>query len=1030
MTAPRRPDKKRTAPLAVKVGGTYLLLGWLGVGVTDLLLFAAGRLPQSYRLALTVKDLGLILASALLVAWLVARLDDSAGRRAPLRAGGAQGWALFNALFERSMEAILLARPEGRIVAANPAACELLAMPEEELRGRDRFEILDPLDPNLQRMIEERRRTGRARGEVRVRRGDGRWIIADLSSVLFRDEHGEEHTGVIMRDVTPRHEAERRLRASDERFRRVAEHTGQVIYEHDPATGATVFAGSCREVLGYSAEELSSMRGAERMRFVHPADVDALLRTIRRAVEQAGSYRLEYRIRNLDGQYLHVQERGSYSAAHQRLYGVLQDISARERLLHELAEREQTLRLLTRQQESVLDALPAHIALLDEKGVIRFVNRAWREFGRANGYPHRNFGIGADYLAICERAEPPCHEGAREVATAIREVMSGRCAEFSRDYPCHSAGQRRWFRALITPVPQSEGTGALITHFNITEQVEAQYRLRLLAAAFESADEAMVICDRDFLILDINEAFVRQTGLTRAEVLNTPPSFMDIPQQARAIRNGVQRNRNWHGELLIRRADGRLFMARANVSEVRSPDDESINYVIDFNDLSEQHEYERQIDYLSYHDSLTGLPNLPALRQMFTQLEKGRDATGRRMALVYFDLDRFKAVNETYGHSLGDLLLQETVRRIQNHCRPRDYLARPGGDELILLLRDIGSRQDAAGRVQEILTHLADPFKIEHRVIYTAASAGICLYPNDGDNLEDLLRRSDAALAAAKAQGKGRAVLFEPAMNVEVEEKLHIERELRAAVAGDELRLHFQPSVDLRDGRIAGLEALVRWESSRLGLVSPGRFIPVAEESGLIVELGHWVIEESCRQLARWRERGLETGTLAINVSPVQFAHADLLPRLRATLRKHRVPPQLLRLEITEGVLVMEPTRTVEILESLQSMGVSVALDDFGTGYSSMAYLKQFPIQYLKLDRAFISSLLENEKNASIVLSVIELAHRLDMAVIAEGVEQRREAERLRDWGCEFAQGYYFSRPLPAGEIAALLAAGTPLPAR
>jgi EAL domain-containing protein (putative c-di-GMP-specific phosphodiesterase class I) len=329
-----------------------------------------------------------------------------------------------------------------------------------------------------------------------------------------------------------------------------------------------------------------------------------------------------------------------------------------------------------------------------------------------------------------------------------------------------------------------------------------------------------------------------------------------------------------------------------------------------------------------------------------------------------------------------------------------------------------------------MLESLSRPFEFDHRRIYTSASAGICLYPNDGENLEELLRKSDAALSNAKQRGRAQAAVFESGMNAEIEERLHIERELRSAVTGNELRLHFQPSVDLHDGRIVGFEALVRWESPQLGLVPPGKFIPVAEESGLILEIGQWVIEESCRMLHEWENRGLEVGMIAINLSPVQFAHADVLEQFRTVLQKYALHPGQLRVEITEGVLVLEPQWTVQVLEGLQAMGISVALDDFGTGYSSMAYLQQFPIQYLKLDRSFITGMFESDKNAHIVLSVIELAHRLGMAVVAEGIEHAREADKLRGWGCEFAQGYHFSKPLPAEKIPALLQPARPLPDR
>ena len=439
-------------------------------------------------------------------------------------------------------------------------------------------------------------------------------------------------------------------------------------------------------------------------------------------------------------------------------------------------------------------------------------------------------------------------------------------------------------------------------------------------------------------------------------------------------------------------------------------------------DITTRHRAEQKLDFITHRDPLTGLANRSLFRELLKRaIEHAAHAPGR-FALLFIDLDNFKTVNESLGHSLGDLLIIAVSRRLQGLLPDNSTLARLGADEFNLILDEDPSQPGIDLSVQHLLDGLNKPFTIDGNPVYIGASIGVALYPADGQDSETLQSHAEAALHQAKQQGRGLLRFFSPEMSQRARERLRLEAELRHAIEHDELLLYYQPQIDLKSGEIVGLEALVRWRHPQRGLVPPGEFIPLAEESGLVVELGAWVLCRACRQIRTWLEAGLAPRQTAVNVSAVQLSRGNLVEHVSKTLCETGIPPERLELEITESFVMADRDQSFKSLAGLRELGVRLSIDDFGTGYSLLAYLQQIAVQKLKIDLSFVRDVTTNSGNASIVRAIIALGHSLGLGVLAEGVESVNQADYLRALDCDTIQGYLISRPLPVEEITAFLA--------
>ena len=559
----------------------------------------------------------------------------------------------------------------------------------------------------------------------------------------------------------------------------------------------------------------------------------------------------------------------------------------------------------------------------------------------------------------------------------------------------------------------------------IDERSRAEGRLRLAAKVIDNTSEGVVITDADSRIVEVNDAYCRITGYGRDELIGRNPSTTSSGRHDaafyREMWQRIQRDGHWSGEIWDRRKNGEIYPKLLTINAVYDDRGGLTHYVGVFSDISRIKATEEKLERLAYYDSLTGLPN----RMLFRDRLNHEVAMARRhntkMAVMFIDLDRFKYVNDTLGHSAGDRLLVEVAERLVDCVREADTVARLGGDEFVVILSDLSEGQWAGGVAQLVIDAVSRPVELEGQEVFVGASVGIGVWPDDGERSETLIKNADVAMYHAKEAGRGTFKFFTDAMNQDTARHLELEARLRRALERDELRLFYQPQVSLESGEVIGAEALVRWEDPERGMVSPGEFIPLAEETGLIVPMGEWVLREVCRQQVAWDAAGLPPLPVAVNLSPHQFRQEGLVERVTAILADNGLAPKRIELEITETAAMSDADSTIETLERFAAKGFKLAIDDFGTGYSSLAYLKRFPVDKLKIDRSFVMDIPSDANDAAIADSVIRLAHGLGLAVVAEGVETEAQREFLARRECDYMQGFLFSRPLPADEFEVLV---------
>ncbi|NWG86063.1 MAG: EAL domain-containing protein, partial [Hydrogenophilaceae bacterium] len=480
-----------------------------------------------------------------------------------------------------------------------------------------------------------------------------------------------------------------------------------------------------------------------------------------------------------------------------------------------------------------------------------------------------------------------------------------------------------------------------------------------------------------------------------------------------ALWSSLQRNGLWRGEIWNRRKDGSIYPEWLSISTLLDSNGQISNYIAIFTDITGNKEKEAYIEYLAQHDHLTGLPNRLLLRDRMEQAIVHSRRNGTKVAILFIDLDRFKLINDTLGHTTGDRLLQEVAERLKKLIREDDTVSRQGGDEFIILLQDIRNIAHIAHLAEKYLDALSAEYVIDGNHLHVTPSIGIALFPDDSDSMGELIKHADTAMYHAKALGRATYQFFTEKLNAALAERIAIENALRTALSRNEFKLFLQPQYRLGDARLLGAEALLRWQHPSEGMVLPGRFIPIAEESNLIEVIGQWVLEQAIQLLNEWREGPLANLHIAVNTSARQLNNPDFVTQISKLLERQPIDRSLLHLEITESVAMQDIERSLVQMRSLKSLGLHLAVDDFGTGYSSLSYLKQLPIDTLKIDRSFIEGIPEDAQDGIISLAIIKLAHTLQYEVVAEGVETLEQANFLKQADCDVAQGYYFARPMP-----------------
>ncbi len=559
----------------------------------------------------------------------------------------------------------------------------------------------------------------------------------------------------------------------------------------------------------------------------------------------------------------------------------------------------------------------------------------------------------------------------------------------------------------------------------IGERRRAEEELKLAASVFECSLEGIVITDANATILSVNRAFTEITGYGAEEAIGQNPRILRSNRHDEAFYKtlwaSLLETGMWQGEIWNRRKNGEVYPEWRNISAVRNSDGKIIRYISIFTDITEKKLSEDRIHHLAHFDVLTDLPNRAMLQDRLSQAITAAKRHGRKVGVMFLDIDRFKLINDTLGHPVGDLLLQEVAQRIEECVRAGDTVSRLGGDEFTVVLNDLGSSQDAGWVAQKIVRSIAHPMQLDGQAVSVSTSIGISLYPEDGEDATALLKNADVAMYRCKEQGGDNYQYFEREMHEAALARLQLEHDLRKAVDRDELVLFYQPQINVKAGTIVGMEALLRWDHPKHGMIAPDRFIGLAEETGLIVPIGKWVLKSATGMLRKWAQLGFGPIRMGVNLSGRQFQDGALVNDVMGSVRAMQLDPGSIELEITETFLMENPQQTVNKLNELKALGFHIAIDDFGTAYSSLSYLKRFPIDRLKIDRTFVRDIPQDSDDEAIVKTIIAMADNLGLEIIAEGVETREQLELLNEWGCAEVQGYYFSRPLPPEEATQLL---------
>lgn len=590
-------------------------------------------------------------------------------------------------------------------------------------------------------------------------------------------------------------------------------------------------------------------------------------------------------------------------------------------------------------------------------------------------------------------------------------------------------GRIKWIEARGVVQCDADGRSrhVLGTSQDVTVQRLADEELSIAASVFETSLNGVVITDAQARILKTNDSFSRILGYPAEEMLGKKTNLFNSRRHDanfyREMWRALEQDDEWQGEIWDRRKDGEIVPLWQSITTLRDAEGRVKNYVGVFYDLSDQKRSAAHIHHLAYFDALTDLPNRMLFNDRCAQALETAERGGRQLALLFLDLDRFKYVNDTLGHQVGDELLCKVARRLTRGLRRSDTVARLGGDEFIVLMQNCRDHDCVRRLASKIITLFEKPFVVMGHRLDIRTSIGISLYPNDGADTETLVKNADLAMYKAKEHGRGQFLFYEAKFGEQVKERLFLESELRDALRRDELTLHYQPQLDLKTGRIIGSEALLRWHHPVRGMISPTKFIPVAEDTGLILEIGEWVLRTACRQTAAWLAEGLGPHRIAVNLSGAQIERGDVVALVGRVLEETDLPVASLELEVTETYVMRKAKQSIRVLEGLRDLGVGLAIDDFGTGHSSLAYLQRLPVDKLKIDRSFVTDLTEGDSQAAIARAVIALGHSLRLKVLAEGVETTEQARLLEEHGCDEVQGFLYGRPMEADALRSRLEA-------
>lgn len=1000
----------------------YIIFGTIWIVTSDHILeFFVGGNADRLTLYQTYKGWSFVIVTALLFYFLIRHsLSEQARMMNQLR----ESEERYRNLTVLSPVGIYYADAQGYITYINPKLEELSGLSLEECLGDGWLNSVYEEDHDLikERWLQAVKERSRYSAEFRLARPDGSivWVLEEGHPEFDDQGRLRGYLGTLI-DVTQRKEVEDARHRLEERLQLAVEAGNVGLFDWDLYTDKVYYSPVWKSQIGYEDHEIGD-DFVEWEKRVHPDDVERVKQSYRDYMNGLkDEHVIEFRFQHKDGSWRWIlgtatrenDENGNAI----RMLGSHVDITDLKRT--EIALRESEARLT-----HLLSANPTVLYALEAKDGDVYATWVSNNVLRILGYTEEEV-LGPTWWP--DNLHPDDRD--RAIKTAFEGLDQERVVDEYRFR--HKNGHYIWIHDEMRIVRDEENDRLEVigSWIDVTEKRREEERIRLYAAAFESTRDGVVVTDLDGHILTVNQSFKDITGYQEEELEDKTPAVLKSGRQDaefyRRMWKSLLEKGYWQGEIWNRRKNGEVYPEWLSISAVCDYNNNPTHYVGVFSDISKLKQSEERLEQLAHYDILTNLPNRLMLDLRLTHAIDQKARRGGYIGILFLDLDDFKKVNDSLGHAVGDGLLVSVAERLNQRVRAEDTLARFGGDEFLVVLESIDDPEEAGVVARDLLQSLKDPITLSTgNELFVEGSIGISIYPDDGKTAEELLRHADTAMYRAKSRGRNQFCFFTGEMSNKIIRELQVETALRRDLDNEKLDLYYQPKVDLRNGMVTGVEALLRWQWEPGTYISPVEFIPVAERTGLIVPLGTWAIDAACRQLRGWLDAGIEPAMAAVNVSAHQFHNGDLVPAVERALAECSLDAFRLEIEITESALMERPEDMINIIARLSDMGVRITLDDFGTGYSSLGYLSRFDIHVMKIDGSFIDGIEHDQNCRMIVNSIIDLAHSMNMRCIAEKVQTREQLEFLIAEGCDEIQGYFFSKALPVDEITSLLKSG------
>jgi len=941
----------------------------------------------------------------------------------------------FRAVYDKAAIGMALVGPEGHLIEGNSALQKMLGYTGEELRTMNFADVTHPDDVTADMRLFNEAKAGKIDHyslEKRYFRKDGRLVWGHLTGSAVRNEGGDLLYLIgMVEDITERKLWEESLQDTEKRYRTLVEQIPAITYIQEIAgTSNSVYVSpQVKDVVGYTPEECTSIPDLW-IKILHPDDKERVLAEDLRTNETGEPFAMEYRQFAKDGRLVWLRDEATLVRDEKGnpLYwlGVQVDITERRRSEEALREAEELFR-------STFEDAPIGVAMVSLPSSSPASDRRYLKVNRALC---EMLGYSEEELLSKTSTEVTHPEDRQKSRARVEQLTTEGGSKYTiQKRYMRSDGRVVWALLNVSLVRDSEGNpNHFVSQFqDITGRKEAEEALRQSEAGLAEAQRLAHLGNWELDVatgeVSWSDEVFRINGLEPQEIIPTVEVFLDIvhPEDRELVKQSIDdalyENKPYNFEHRVVRPDGEVRTVQRQAEVVRDEEGQPLRLVGTVQDITERKALEQQFEHQAFHDFLTDLPNRQLFMDRLGHALRRTVRENSEVAVLFMDLDGFKVINDSLGHKTGDLLLMILAERLRRCLRPEDTFARFGGDEFTVLQEGIADPTQAIHAAERIISELRRPFLLEGRELFVTASIGIALGSATTKSPEDLLRDADTAMYRAKDEEPGGCRLFDSDMYERAVKRLNLENDLRRAIETRELVVRYQPIVNLQTGEVWGLEALVRWNHPDRGLLNPTEFVQMAEESGLVVPMGEWVLEEACRQAVRWQRDHSRTPShvLSVNLSARQLKRSDLAEIVEGILKRTGLDAQCLSLDVTETVYIKVLEGNTVALDGLKKLGVRISIDDFGVGYSSLAYLKRLPADTLKIDKSFIAGLGADIEDTAIVQMVIDLAHIMGMEVVAEGVESEKHAALLKEMGCDMAQGFYFSKALPPEELPGFL---------